>query len=92
MTSTPTVARNPRLLHQSIAAVILAFIPLLCVGGGIIEFITLRKAFKAKDTITQVLSIIALVVGVLMTRQTVLVLIFFFLNAFQAAPVFEPTR
>ena len=78
MTTSPIETPDTRPLYQSIAAVILAFIPILSIGGVILGFTALKKANKAKDKLTQVLSIIALIIGTLFSIHTILVLYIYF--------------
>jgi hypothetical protein len=52
-------------LYRSIIAVIAAFIPSLSIAGVCLGLLYLNKAIKAKDKLTQTLSIIAVIVGLI---------------------------
>ena len=91
MNPTPTVKSAPRLLYMAIGATVLSFIPVLCLGGIWLGIATLQKALKTKDTLTQVLSIIAIVIGSLTTLQTIFGCFILFQNM-DGPPDFEGGR
>jgi len=88
MNTIPTVTSAPRLLYVAIGATVLSFIPVLCLGGIWLGITTLKRALKTKDTMTQVLSIVAIVIGSLTTLQTIFG-IFVLSQAMQTPPDFE---
>ena len=66
----------------------MSFIPVLCLGGIWLGITTLKKALKTKDTMAQVLSIVAIVIGSLTTLQTIFG-IFVLSQSMQTPPDFE---
>ena len=80
MKPTPQVLNSPRTLYRAIAALIMAFIPFICVAGLFLGIDCLKQSTKIRDVTVKILSIVAIVVGSLSIMQTLLILIFF-LNA-----------
>jgi len=91
MNTIPTVASAPRLLYVAIGATVMSLIPVLCIGGVWLGITTLRRALKTKDTLAQVLSIVAIVLGSLTTLQTIFGCFVLF-QGMHAPPDFEGER
>lgn len=74
----PSPTSNLREIYKGIGAVLLSLIPVLCVIGIILGIFTLNRATARKDKLCQILSIVAIIIGALMTLQTCLVIFFMF--------------
>jgi hypothetical protein len=85
MLSTSNADKNPRLLLEAIVALILAFIPFLCISGGIIGFIAIKKSIQSRDLIAKILASLAVFIATLMSVQTGFVVFIFILNTLRAA-------
>lgn len=66
----PTQSKNFTL---SIIALVLAFIPLICIGGVVCGHIALKRARADNDAAARVISIIALVIGYLSIIHTAMI-------------------
>jgi len=84
MALTPPSEKRPRLLLESIAALVLAFMPFLSIAGVVIGVLTFKKAIKEKDIVSKIIAGVAIFVGTLMTLQIAIVLLLLTSNIVRA--------
>lgn len=68
----PTPGKDLKTLALGILAILLAFVPFLCIGGAFLGIICLRKSSFPENTLLKILGLTAIIGGSLMSIQTIL--------------------